>query len=69
MFIVNFSGAKDKLATQQYMAGKIVEITRERGFCTPSDLSRSGLFSEEEVEQNWPMANSIAQVKLMADDN
>lgn len=58
-------GTKNKFGTHQHMASKIVEIIRARGFCTPSDIERCALFSEEEIETCWPLAHGLAQVELM----
>jgi len=65
MIVVNLMGSENKFSTHQLMANKIVEVIRARGFCTPSDMERSALFSEEEIENCWPMALSLAQVELM----
>lgn len=65
MIVVNLMGAKNCFSTHQQMASKIVEVIRDHGFCTQHDIERSALFSEEEIEECWPMALSLAQVELM----
>jgi hypothetical protein len=57
-----------KFAPAGRMAGAIIEITQENGWCLPQDLNAKG-FSPAEVAQHWHLARSLAavEIKLMND--